>query len=77
MPLVPRNVASDLWHPIARVAFHRSTVWASIVVMPVPKAAMDEDHFSSCGEYKIRLARQIASMDAIAIAETVKKPSNR
>ena len=42
--------------------------------MAVPKATINEDNASSWAEDDIRASRQVLSMEAVTIAETVQKP---
>jgi len=68
---VALRVAGELRSPVAFVGFWLAGVETVLDGMHVPEAAMHEDHFAARTENEIGLARQVAGVQAVAIAEGV------
>ena len=73
---VALGVAIELRVPVAGVRSRPATVRAALGLMPMPEAAVDEDHFPTAGEGDVGLAGQVLQVDAVAIAERVKQPAH-
>ena len=60
---VPLHVPVDLRIPVRDVALRLRLARAPLAIMPVPKAAVDEDHSLPFPEDDIRLTRQILRVE--------------
>lgn len=66
MLAVVRDVPRELVRPEFPVAFWGGGVLAALV--PVPEAAMDEDHGAVLGQYDVGFAGEIRNMEPKAVA---------
>jgi hypothetical protein len=72
---VPPFVALQLWSPVFLASFGKMRDFAAIV--PVPKAAVDEDDLFQARENQIRAARQPMIVKTIAEPHAVNHSANR
>lgn len=64
-------VARQLTRPIAKIGFWGAAVLTCFFGMLMPKAAVDENHFLSCSEHQVGLARKIIGMQPETITYPV------
>ena len=69
MLCVARDVAGQLGAPITFVRFGFAGVETVGIRMQMPEAAMHEDHFAPRPEHEIGFAGQVATVEAVAVAE--------
>jgi hypothetical protein len=65
--LVAEHIALPLHSPEFGIRYWRNPAQSAVVNMPV--ATVDEDHLPAASEHEIRLSRQVASVQTIAVTE--------
>lgn len=63
--------AFELGPPVFQVGFGEPRDWASGFLVPVPEAAVDEDDGLMARERQVRRTRQVAPVQAEAVAKSV------
>lgn len=74
VPPVPLDIAIQFGLP--ELAVRSGYAVAGAIFMAMPKATVNEDHFSAWPEHKVGAARQILHMEAVAVAHCVDQPSD-
>lgn len=68
--LVSAPIPCQFWKPVLPANGRKTPTVGAIML--VPEATVDEDHFAAGGEHEVRLARQVPTMKAKAIAQPMR-----
>jgi hypothetical protein len=69
-PCVPASSRINLRFPVVRARLRHLS---PLAVMTVPETSVDENDRSSCRQYDVRRARQVAAMQAKSVAKTMQQ----
>ncbi len=69
---IPFTITVDLPYPVSAISFWRARSTSTVVTMP--ETAMNENHFSYCGENQVWFAWEVFPMEPVAVAHAVDRP---
>jgi len=72
---VPCTISRYLLNPVLGIRFRNSRTAGT--AMPVPKAPVDENYFTTPVEYDVRAAGQFTSVQPVAITRGMQEPPHR